>query len=74
MLSLIFSTSQCPLNMTSGMAWATKGIDCFNPTTINVTIPSSPTPTYSPDCYYADFRKYNSSIMKIQSQEKEPFS
>ena len=36
MLSLIFSTFQCPLNMTSGMAWTTKGRDCFNPTTINV--------------------------------------
>ena len=74
MLSLIFSTSQCPLNMTSGMAWTTKGIDCFNPTTINVMIPSSSTPTCSPDYYSADFRKYISYIIKIQSQEKEPFS
>ena len=45
MLSLIFSTSQCPLNMTSEMAWTTKGIDCFNPTSINVVIPSSSTHT-----------------------------
>ena len=49
MLSLIFSTSQCLLNMTSGMAWTRKGIDCFNPTTINVMVPSSFTPTHSPD-------------------------
>ena len=47
MLSLIFSTSQCLLNMTSGMAWTTKGINCFNPTTINLMVPSSSTPTHS---------------------------
>ena len=37
-------------------------------------IPSSSTPTYSPDWYYADFHKYISSIIKIESQEKQPFS
>ena len=57
MLSLIFSTSQCLLNMTFGMACTTKGIYCFNPTTINVVIPSLSTPTHSPDWYCADFHK-----------------
>ena len=73
MLSLIFSSSQCPLNMTSGMGWTTKGIDCFNPTTINVVIPSSSTPTYSPDWYCADFRKYISSITKYGHKKKSLF-
>ena len=27
MLSLIFSANHCSLNVTSGMAWTTKGID-----------------------------------------------
>ena len=69
-----FSSSQCSLNMTSRMAWTMKGIDCFNPTTMNVMVPSSSTPTYSPDWYSADFCKYISSIIKIQPQETEPFS
>ena len=45
-LSLIFSVSHCPLNVTSGltwlacgMAWTTKVVGCFNQTTINATIP-----------------------------------
>ena len=50
--------SHCPLDVTSGMAWTTKGIDCFHPTT-----PSSSTPTYSTDWYCADFCKYILSIM-----------
>ena len=62
MLSLNVSDSHYPLNVTSGMAWTTKGIDSLNPTTINAInplykFPSSSTPTYSPDWYCADFRK-----------------
>ena len=42
------------VNVTSGMAWTTKGVDCFNPNTINARIPlykfhSSSTSTYSLD-------------------------
>ena len=76
MLSLIFSASHCPLNVTSGMVWTTNGIDCFNSTTRNAKIPlyKFPSSTFSPDWYCADFCKYISSIIKIQSQEKEPFS
>ena len=57
------------------MVWTTKGIDCFNPTTLNVKIQlyKFPSSTYSPDCYFADFCKYISSIIEIQSREKEPF-
>ena len=75
MLSLIFSASHCPLNVTSGMVWTTKGIDCFNSTTRNAKIPlyKFPSSTFSPDWYCADFCKYISSIIKIQSREKEPF-
>ena len=40
MLSQNVPASHCPLNMTSGMAWTTKGIDNLNPTTIRATIPS----------------------------------
>ena len=40
MLSQNVPASHCPLNMTSGMAWTTKGIDNLNPTTISATIPS----------------------------------
>ena len=45
------------LNVISGTAWTTKGIDCFNPTTIDATIPLhkflfSSTPAFSPDWYY----------------------
>ena len=43
MLSLIFSASHCPLNVTSGlawlgcgMAWTTKGVDCFNQTVLTI--------------------------------------
>ena len=75
MLSLIFSASHCPLNVTSGMVWTTKGIDCFNPTTKNAKIHlhKFPSSTYSPDWYCADFCKYITSIIKIQSREKVPF-
>ena len=38
-LSINVSTSHCPLNVTSGMIWATKAIDSLNPTTINATVP-----------------------------------
>ena len=75
MLSLIFSASHCPLNVTSGMVWTTKGIDCFNPTTKNAKIHlhKFPSSAYSPDWYCADFCKYITSIIKIQSREKVPF-
>ena len=74
MLSLIFSARHWPFNVTSGMVW-TKGIDYFNPTTINAQIPLYKcfSSTYSPDWYCADFCKYISSIIKIQSWEKGPF-
>ena len=46
MLSLFFSASHCPLNVTyglawlvCGMAWKIKGVECFNRTTIKATIP-----------------------------------
>ena len=75
MLSLIFLASHCPLNVTSGMVWRTRDIDSFNPTTINAKIPlhKFPSSTYYPDWYHADFCKYISSIIKIQSREKKPF-
>ena len=78
MLSKNVSASHCPLNVTSGMVWTRKGIDGLNPTTRNVIVPlyqflSLSTPSYSPDWFCADFCKYISSIIKIQSQEKEPF-
>ena len=57
----------------SGIAWTTNSIDCFNPTTINVMIPSSSTTTYSPEWYCAGFCKYISSIIKIQSQKRSLF-
>ena len=72
MLSLNFSASHCLLNVTSGVAWTTKGIGCFNPTIINATIPlykflSSFIPTYSPDWYCADwssvFNAFNESTL-----------
>ena len=44
MLSIIFWISHCLLNVTSRMAWATKGTDCFNPTTIYAAIPLFKTP------------------------------
>ena len=61
MLSLIFSASHYPLNMTSGlawlaggMAWTTKGVDCFNRTTINATIPLYTFPSLStPEWYWS---------------------
>ena len=61
MLSLIFSASHCPLNVTSGlawlacgMAWTTKGVDCFNRTTINATIPLYTFPSLStPEWYWS---------------------
>ena len=62
MLSLIFMASHCPLNVLlawlgCGMAWTTKGVDCFNQTIISTTVslykfPSSSTPAYSPDWYW----------------------
>ena len=75
MLSLIFSASHCPLNVTSGMVWTTRCIGSLNPTTINAKIPlyKFSSSTYSPDWYCTDFCKYISSIIKIQSPEKEPF-
>ena len=74
-LSLIFSASHCPLNVTSGIVWTTKGRDCFNSTTRNAKIPlyKFPSSAFSLDWYYADFCKYNWFIIKIQSLEKEPF-
>ena len=74
-VSLIFSASHCPLNVTSGMVWTTKGIDCFNSTTRNAKIPlyKFRSSTFSPDWYCADFYKYIWSIIKIQSWEKRPF-
>ena len=74
MLSLIFSARHWPFNVTSGMVW-TKGIDYFNPTTINAQIPLYKcfSSTYSPDWYCADFCKYISPIINIQSREKELF-
>ena len=74
-LSLIFSASHSPLNVTSGMVWTTKGIDCFNPTTKNAKIHlhKFSSSAYSPDWYCADFCKYITSIIKIQSREKVPF-
>ena len=61
MLSLIYSASHCPINVTSGlawlacgMAWTTKGVDCFNQTTINATIPLYKFPSLStPDWYWS---------------------
>ena len=51
-----YTKSDCyeTVYVTSGVGWTAKGIDFFDPTTINVTIPlyrfpSSSTPTYSPD-------------------------
>ena len=75
MLLLIFSASHCPLNVTSGIVWTTKGIDCFNSTTRKAKIPlyKFPSSTFSRDWYCADFCKYISSIIKIQSREKKPF-
>ena len=45
------------------------------PDSDNAKIPSHkfPSSTYSPNWYCADFCKYFSSIIKIQSREKEPF-
>ena len=34
-VSINVSASHCPLNVASGMAWTTKGIDSLNPTTNN---------------------------------------
>ena len=61
MLSLIFSASHCPLNVTSGlawlgcgMAWTTKGVDCSNQTIINATIPLHTFPSLpTPDWYWS---------------------
>ena len=79
MLPLNVFAIHCPLNVTPGMAWTTKGIDSLNRTTIITIISlhefhSSSTPTYSPDWCCADFWKYISCIIKIQSQQKETFS
>ena len=60
-LSLISSASYCPLNVTSGLAWlgcgmtwTTKGVDQFNQTTINATIPLYKFPSLStPDWYWS---------------------
>ena len=59
MLSLIFSASHCPLNVTSGLAWlaremtwTTKGVDYFNRTTINATIPLYTFPSLSTSEWY----------------------
>ena len=63
MLSLIFTTNHCPLNVTSGWAWLWNGlnnertVDCFYRTTIGTTIPlykfpSLSTHTCSSDWYW----------------------
>ena len=54
--------STLSVNFSAGTAGTTKDMYYFNPTTINEIIPlykflSSPTPTYSPDWYCADFCK-----------------
>ena len=61
LIELIFSASYCPLNVTSGLvwlgcgvAWTKKGVDCFNRTTLNATIPLYKFPSLStPDWYWS---------------------
>ena len=69
MLSLVFSASHCPLNVTSGMVWTTKG----NYQKRKTPLYKFPSSTFSPNWYCADFCKYIWSVIKIQSREKEPF-
>ena len=64
-LSLTFSASYCPLNVTSwltwlgcGKAWTTKDVDYFNRTTINLTIPLYKFLSLStPDWYWSDYTR-----------------
>ena len=58
MLSLNLLAGACSLNVTFGMAWTKKDIDCFiNATNPLYKLPSSCTPKYPPDWYCADFCK-----------------
>ena len=79
MLPLNVTVIHCSLNVTSAMAWTTKGKDSLNRTTTNAKIPlyefhSSSTPACSPDWCCAEYLQIHFMYHQNTVTKKKTFS